>query len=287
MMPLQHAYRIVLPALLPLLFTCLHAHAQAQEGGANQVLLEPGRSIAFTDTKRPGVNLVVTAPGDAYIDLSRMMASSEKEGIFALLTGMQIKSAGSIVSNADGSLSLRPASGQSFYVPRDAAPRPGRITLEGGTAVLDRGQMVIHADRVLRAGVPVPVQANAGLPAMPVVPVQSTAGVKPITAPPSASITLQGFNVGSGAALNIVQPSGAVSINSAPGGNVSVTGNLSSTGNIVIVNPGGSVTISPGTIITGGSINISTVPIPSQGFGATVLTTGSKPPTTPVVVPTR
>jgi len=149
-MPLAQAYSVV-----PLLFLLAGAAAQAQDAGPSEILLAPGKSIRIFDAGNPGINAVVTAPEDAYLNLSRLIAASEKAGIFSVVTSIQIRPAGSIVSNADGSLSLRPALDEIFFVPKDAAPSPRRVTLQGGTAVFDRGRTVFRSDAVDRPPAPV------------------------------------------------------------------------------------------------------------------------------------
>ncbi len=134
--------------------------ALAQDRGANEVLLAPGRSLVFSDAANPGRTVVVTAPEDAYIDLSRLVPAVEKAGIFSIVATLQTKAASSLASNADGSMSLRPAPAQSYFVPKDAPPGPGRITVMGGEAILDKGQVVFRAKRFIQPGAPRPEPAR-------------------------------------------------------------------------------------------------------------------------------
>ena len=255
-MVLGEAYLRLCGAVL--LAGCVAAHAE--DRSANQVLLAPGASMTFSDAANPGINVVVTAPADSYLNLSRLAAASEKHGIYAITTTVQVKAAGAIVSNADGSLSLRPASEQSIFVPKDAAPAPGRITLEGGTALLNRGQVFIHSDRVVNSGAQVPAARPAVNATPPVIPAQpsgmlrATAAPAPVptpgiavttgtatlntTATPS-TITFGSFNVGTGTGVTVTQGGGVTTLQSAQGGNINITGNLSNAGNVVIINPGG------------------------------------------------
>jgi hypothetical protein len=260
-MRFRQAYRVVLGA-----FLLAGAAAQAEDRSANQVLLAPGKSMTFSDVKNPGINVVVTAPADAYLNLSQLVAASEKAGIYTLMTTVQIKAAGSIVSNADGSLSLRPASGQSYFVPKDAAAGPGRITLEGGIAVLDRGRAVIHSDSIVHARPAAAASAVAptAAPVVPTLPPTSVAGagprpnvpmptatvvptgavsINPNIAVNTGNITFQSFNIGSGTSVNITQPLGGVTtLQNAQGGAILPVGTLTTTGGIkppapVIVTP--------------------------------------------------
>lgn len=128
--------------------------ALAQAGGHAQVLLLPGRSMTFVDVERPGVNVVLTAPPDAYLDVSKLAAAGEKHGIFTVLTTVQVRSAGRLVWRADGSVALRPAFEESFYLPISAAPMGGRVLIEGGAAVHDRGRVTIYSNRVVSPVVP-------------------------------------------------------------------------------------------------------------------------------------
>jgi hypothetical protein len=144
MLPGQAQAYLFVP--LALLLAC--AAVLADERGAGEVLLAPGRSLTFYDAAKPGPGVVVTSPADAYINLSRLVPAIEKSGIHWIVTGLQVKSAGNLASNADGSMSLRPAPAHSYFVPKNAAPGPGRVTVMGGTAVLDKGQVVFRAERI-------------------------------------------------------------------------------------------------------------------------------------------
>ncbi len=303
-------------------FLLAGAAAQAEDREANQVLLAPGQSVRFIDADNPGINAVVTAPHDAYLNLSRLIAASEKTGIFSIVTAIQIKSVGSIVSNADGSLSLQPASDHPYFVPRNVAPGPGRITLQGGTAVFAHGRTTIHSDSIVQPAAPrarapdtaVPVagarneqqalptaprsvlgQAVPSGPAGPRQPVTvqgaitlpvggsavgSSGGAMPVNVMATPAIgSAATFNVGQNSSVNVIQPSGGVSLNAVSGGNITIGGTLSTNGNIVIINPAGTVTMNPGTVATG-SISISTAGAPVTGApitaGGAVTTMGSK-----------
>ena len=72
-------------------------------------LLGPGKSLLFVDAENPGRNVSVTAPEDAYINLSLMVQAILKEGIYSVVATFHVKAASNLASNADGSISLRPA----------------------------------------------------------------------------------------------------------------------------------------------------------------------------------
>lgn len=317
---MRQAYRAV-----PLAFLLACSAVQAEDRSADQVLLAPGKTITFSDSANPGINVVVTAPDDSYINLSRLVAASEKAGIYSIMTTVQIKAASSIVSNADGSLSLRPASSQSYFVPKDAAPAPGRITLEGGTALLDRGRVVIHSDRIVQPGVVTPVPGRPVPHATPQVPsVAARPAGTPVIASPvqlgggpvagtlmsgSASVTqpsgtslqvihqttrtvasFSSFNVGNTGGVTVTAPSGGATLYRAQGGNITFTGTLSATGtngNVVIINPGGTVTVGPNTVLPAGGLSISTTSTPMVPNSVTVTTTGGIKLPTPITVTPR
>jgi hypothetical protein len=298
-MQLVQAYRVVLSVAL-----LAGAAAQAQDGSPSEVLLAPGKSVRIFDAGNPGINVAVTAPEDAYLNLSRLIAASEKVGIFAVVTGIQIRSAGRIVSNADGSLSLQPAADETYFVPRNAELGPRRITIEGGTAIFDRGRTVFQSDTIVRpagasAPVPVPGSRNeqpllpatarpavgAAAPASPVAPVQtvpnpgaiavptggavvSTGGAAAlnVTATPAAG-NMTNFSIGSSPGVTVTQSAGGVTLNAVPGSTLNIGGNMSATGNLVINNPGGTINVAPGTVMPSGNITFNTAqPMTSGAF---------------------
>ena len=284
---MMHPARTYLIVLSAVLFS--GAHAQASDEGANLILLAPGKSVTFTDAANPGINVAVTAPGDAYLNLSRLIAASEKAGIYSVITTVQIKAAGRIVTNADGSLSLQPAADESYFVPRDARPGPGRITLGGGTAVFDRGRIVVHSDSIVQ---PAPVSVRAPVPPAAVttgapgaIPLNSMTATKPAVASTVFSGSTAPIQTVSGPTITGL-PTGGTPVSGSGGANLQIdpaprlisnwsSFNVGTGSSMTITQPSGSVTLNNvsssngqvfGTLsATGGTFNI----VPSSGVTVT------------------
>ena len=105
----MHPRQVQAYLVVPLAFFFACAAALVGDGGAGEVLLAPGKTLTFYDAAKPASPVVVTAPDDAYINLSRLVPVVEKAGIYSIVSTLQVKAAGRLASNADGSMSLRTA----------------------------------------------------------------------------------------------------------------------------------------------------------------------------------
>jgi hypothetical protein len=148
-MQLAQACRVVVSV-----FLLAGGAAQAQESTQNEVLLAPGKFLRVFDAANPGLNVIITAPEDAYVNLSRLFAASEKVGILAAITALQTRPAGNIVLNLNGTLSLEPTPDGSYFVLKDSPADSRRITVEGGTAIFDRGRTHFQSDTIIRPAPP-------------------------------------------------------------------------------------------------------------------------------------
>lgn len=202
MMSVQAYPRLRRIVLLGIAFACVAAgQALAQARGHAQVLLLPGRSMTFVDVERPGVNVVLTAPPDAYLDVSKLAAAGEKHGIFTVLTTVQVRPAGRLAWRADGSVALRPAFEEGYFLPVTAAPMGGRVLIEGGAAVHDRGRVTIYSNRVVS-------------PVVPAAP-QLMHTELPQSGPQAAASAPQAVHVASAETV-VIAPGGAVTVLDAP-----------------------------------------------------------------------
>jgi len=149
---IRNLFRVLVLALLA------SSPALADEEGAGEVLLAPGQTLTFYDEAHPVSRVIVTAPDDAYIDLRALVPVVEKSGIYALIGALQLGSGGTLVRNADGSVSLRPGSSNPYFVPKSATAGAGRVTVLGGVAAYNKGQVVFRAKRVQEPVVPAPAR---------------------------------------------------------------------------------------------------------------------------------
>ena len=223
---------------------------------AEPLVLAPGKSVTVFDAADTWIRVVITAPADAPLDLTALFASvGPKEGVQSLATRSQVREAGAIVRNADGSLALtfveaeiagdlRSIDGGFFafaegkYSYYEEAP-------SGGT----RTEGISYGAHLVRDHVPLPATAIGGLPKAATGAVVPT-GLPAMPALPTGGATISGgtisigttqpilnwgsFNIG-GSALGVtgVTTGGTVQLNSLPGsGQVQINGTLTPTGNI-------------------------------------------------------
>jgi len=136
-----------LVALSLLLVLCAAALA------ADGLLLAPGASVVIVDAAEPSSRLVLTAPQNAPLDLTPLLALKPGESVRSIVTRIQTNPAGTLTVNADGSLSLSAA---DLTGPR--APTPG---LAGGVLIYESGKWL------LRPGTEAPVASAPVAPPPP------------------------------------------------------------------------------------------------------------------------
>jgi hypothetical protein len=105
---------------------------------AEPLLLAPGKSVTVVAAADTNVRVVITAPAGEALDLDALFAAADpKGGVHSLATRRQVRSASAVVRNADGSLSLGPAS-----LPPAAAAR----SIDGGVIVFSAGQYTLQEE---------------------------------------------------------------------------------------------------------------------------------------------
>ena len=103
---------------------------------AEPLLLAPGRSVTVVDAADTNVRVVITAPAREALDLDALFAAADpKDRVHSLATRSQVRSASAVVRNADGSLSLGPAS---------LPPAAAAGTIDGGVIVFSAGQYTLQ-----------------------------------------------------------------------------------------------------------------------------------------------
>lgn len=113
---------------------------------ADAFILAPGRSVSIVDAADPSVRVVITAPADQALDVGALLP---KQDVYSLATRMQVKQAGAIVRNADGSLSLGATSAATASVP----------TIENGFIVVDKGRFAHYKEApAARAPAAMPIE---------------------------------------------------------------------------------------------------------------------------------
>jgi hypothetical protein len=209
----------------------------------SELLLAPGKSVTLIDAEKPWLQILVTAPIDAPLDVGALVRASGAKSVTAVVTALHAKPAGRFVANADGSISIGSPE-------RRAAQEPTNL-VEGGIFVLDGGrlspQRTPAAARAALANRPEMLNARyePPMPVLPAVPQQGTHAMTP-AAPASiantgSTISFGSFGVGSG------------SLTASGIGGVTAAGSAVGTGgSIQITSPNG-VTLQSGTISVGGS----------------------------------
>jgi filamentous hemagglutinin family protein len=283
----RQAYRAV-----PLAFLLACAVAQAQDGSPSQILLAPGKSITFVDQSNAGMQVVITAPAAAHLNLSHVIAASEKFGMYSVLLGSQINEAGEVVRNADGSVALRSGGGRFIAT---GTPLPANhVTLGGGLISVVGTQFTVHTNQILSSAT-VLQNISTPRPAVTLTSPQETA--KPVpTVPTGASVVAtpgmqiaqpaqqsvanwQSFSIGAGNSVNVIQPnSSGASLNRVTGVQPSVVyGTMGANGQITLQNAGAGVSITP---TANGGVTINTAP------GVTLVINNTLPSGGNIVIPT-
>jgi hypothetical protein len=121
------------------LLLALCAAALAADG----LLLAPGASVVVVDAAEPSSRLVLTAPQNAPLDLTPLLALQAGESVRSIVTRIQMNPAGGLTMNADGSLSLSAAT-----LPGARAPTPG---LAGGVLIYDAGKWLLRPGTAVQA----------------------------------------------------------------------------------------------------------------------------------------
>ena len=105
---------------------------------AEPLVLAPGKSVTIVDAGDTTVRVVITAPADKALDLDAFFAAADPtRGVQSLATHRQVKSAGVLVRNPDGSLSL------------GAPSNPGVVSaksIEGGVIVFGGGSYTLQSE---------------------------------------------------------------------------------------------------------------------------------------------
>jgi hypothetical protein len=114
------------------------AMAGASAAHANDLLLAPGKSVIFVDAAQPEVRIVVTAPGDRALNLSRLMLEAEATGVSSLATAVQVPDQHRVRKEPDGTLVLE---GQAT-----GSQSAGEEVPDGAVLVLDQGKFTVHRD---------------------------------------------------------------------------------------------------------------------------------------------
>ena len=105
---------------------------------AEPLVLAPGKSVTIVDAADTTVRVVITAPADEALDLDALFAAAGPTGgVHSLATHRQVKSAGALVRNADGSLSLGASSN-----PAVLSAKP----IEGGVIVFGGGRYALQSE---------------------------------------------------------------------------------------------------------------------------------------------
>lgn len=119
---------------------------------AADLVLPPGGSVVVLDAGDPAARLVITAPANAPLDITPLLALKPDENIYSIVTRLQSHPAGGMMLNDDGSVSLSAAG-----TPSRRAPTAG---LAGGVLIRQGGAWT------LRAAAPPAASAQAA-PAQP------------------------------------------------------------------------------------------------------------------------
>ena len=105
---------------------------------AEPLVLAPGKSVTIVDAADTTVRVVITAPADEALDLDAFFAAADPTaGVQSLATQRQVKGAGALVRNPDGSLSL------------GAPSNPGAVaakSIEGGVIVFGGGSYALQSE---------------------------------------------------------------------------------------------------------------------------------------------
>ena len=102
---------------------------------AEPLVLAAGKTVTVVDAADPSLRVVLTAPAEAPLDLGALFAASDpKAGVHSLVTRSQVRAAGTLIRDADGTLSLAPV-----------VPASAGTAIEGGFLVLREGQYSLQA----------------------------------------------------------------------------------------------------------------------------------------------
>jgi hypothetical protein len=239
------------------------------------------------------MHVVVTAPKDSQLDLSRLLEAKGRSSIVSVVTGAQVKQAGAMTMNPDGSISLA-APSAAAQIPPATAPAGGVMVFNEGRYVGFAEQKPVAATSATSASPPVRESVNLGalIPASasrsaaaipPSTPVPASLSLSPSRLPGPAPITAGSAVINPATNVSLGQNAGVInwsqfSINSTS----SITVQPSSSA-ITLIPMTGKLPTAPTPITTTGSITLtapSGAPASSISVGgASVTSTGAPAPT--------
>lgn len=216
---------------------------------AEDWVLAPGKELVLVDADNPLLRLVLKAPENEGLDVGALLPPDPREGIYGVLTRIQLRASGSQMRRDDEG---------AIVLGAPASPPAKAANVQGGFLVLQSGRFTLYSSAATAVSsslerISLPIANVNG--ATIVAPAPGTVGQAPAaalingtvsvsTGTPSSVINWSGFSAGAGSLSGAT--SGAT-INRVTAGPVAPTGVLQS-GNVFLANPTGAMNAGTATI---------------------------------------